>query len=191
MVLEKTLESPLDCKEIQPVHPKGNQSWIFIGRTEAEAEAPILWPPNAKNWLTGKEPDAGKDWRQEEKGVTDDKMVGWHHCLNGLEFEQASGDGEGQESLAYCSSWGHRVRHDWVTEEQQVQVSSCPSRAQIQASVVHLRLPRLALPAPTLSKCQSENWVEMFLITTCPGSPWQSLAALTPVKWNYICKLIF
>ena len=87
VVLEKTLESPLDCKEITPVHPKGNQPWIFIGRTDAEAETPILWPPDAKNWLIGKDPDAGKDWRQEEKGMTEDEMVGWHHRLNGHEFE--------------------------------------------------------------------------------------------------------
>ena len=87
VVLEKTLESPLDCKEIKPVHPKGNQSWIFIGRTNTEAESPILWPPDVKNWLTGKDPDAGKDWRQEEKGTTEDKMVGCHHWLNGHEFE--------------------------------------------------------------------------------------------------------
>jgi len=91
VVLEKTLESPLDCKEIQPVHPKGNQSWIFIGRTDAEAEAPILWPPDAKNWLIRKDPDARKDQRQEEKGITEDEMVGWHHQLNGHEFEQAPG----------------------------------------------------------------------------------------------------
>ena len=83
MVLEKTLESPLDCKEIQAVNPKGNQSWIFIGRTDAEAETPILWPPDAKNWLTGKDPDSGKYWRQEEKGTTEDEMVEWHHLLNG------------------------------------------------------------------------------------------------------------
>ena len=87
VVLEKTVESPLDCKEIQPVNSKGNQSWIFIGRTEAEAEAPILWPPDMKDWLIGKAPDAGKDWRQEEKGTTEDEMVGWHHWLNGHEFE--------------------------------------------------------------------------------------------------------
>ena len=86
-VLEKTLESPLDCKEIKPVNPKGNQSWIFIGRTDAEAETPILWPPDAKNWLIRKDPDAGKDWRQEEKGMTEDEMVEWHHQLNGYEFE--------------------------------------------------------------------------------------------------------
>ena len=87
VVLEKTLESPLDCKEIQPVHPKGNQSWIFMGRTDAEAEAPILWPPDVKNWLIWKDPDAGKDWREEEKGMTEDEMVGWHYRLNGHEFE--------------------------------------------------------------------------------------------------------
>ena len=105
VVLTKTLESPLDCKEIQPVHPKRNQSWLFIGRTDAEAETPIFWPPDAKNWLTGKDPDAGKDWRQEEKGMTEDEMVGWYHWLDGHEFEQALGVGEGQGSLACCSPW--------------------------------------------------------------------------------------
>ena len=107
-VLEKTLESPLDCKEIQPVHPKGNKSWIFIGKTNTEAETPILWPPDVKNWLTGKNPDAGKDWRQEEKGTTEDKMVGWHHQLDGHELEQALGVGDGQGSLVCCSPWGHK-----------------------------------------------------------------------------------
>ena len=87
VVLEKTLESPLGCKEIQPVHPKGDQSWVFIGRTDVEAEAPILRPPDAKSWLIGKDPDAGKDWRQEEKETTKDEMVGWDHQLNGHEFE--------------------------------------------------------------------------------------------------------
>ena len=106
MVLEKALESPLDCKEIKPVHPKGNQSWLFIGRTDAEAETTILWPPDAKTWLIRKDPDAGKDWRQEEKGTTEDEMVGWHHGLNEHKFEQAPGDGEEQGSLACCSPWG-------------------------------------------------------------------------------------
>ena len=105
VVLEKTLESRLDCKEIQPVHPKGNQPWIFIGRTVAEP--PILWPPDAKNWLIRKDPDGGKDWRQE-KGMREDEMVGWHQQLNGHEFKQASGDGEGEGSLACCSPWGHK-----------------------------------------------------------------------------------
>ena len=105
VVLEKTLESPLDCQEIKPVNPKGNQSWIFIGRSDSEAETPILWPPDMKNWLTGKDRDAGKDWRQEEKGMTKDEMVGWHHRLNRHEFEQAPGVGDGQGSLACCSPW--------------------------------------------------------------------------------------
>jgi len=106
VVLEKTLESPLDCKKIKPVNPKG-QSLIFTGRTDTEAETPILWPPDAKNWLIWKDPDAGKDWRQE-KGTTEDEMVGWHHWLDGHEFEQASGVGDGQGSLVYCSPWGHK-----------------------------------------------------------------------------------
>ena len=106
VVLEKTLESPLDWKETQPVNPKGNQSWIFLGRTDAEAEAPILWLPDAKNWLTGKDPDAGKDWRQEEKGMTEDEMVRWYHRLDGHEFEQALAGGDGQGSLACCSPRG-------------------------------------------------------------------------------------
>ena len=94
-MLEKTLESPLDWKEIQPVNPKGDQSWIFIGRTDADAETPILWPPDTKNWLIEKDPDAGKDWQREEKGMIEDEIVGWHHRLDGHEFEQAPGDGEG------------------------------------------------------------------------------------------------
>ena len=114
VVLEKTLESPLDCKEIQSAHPKGNQSWIFIGRADAEAEAPILWPPDTKSWLTGKDPDAGKDWRQEERGWQDE-IVGWHHQLDGHAFKHAPGVGDGPGSLAYCSPWGRRVRHDRVT----------------------------------------------------------------------------
>ena len=113
VVLEKTLESPLDCKEIQPVHPKGNQSWIFTGRTDAEAETPVLWPPDVKSQLftsalVSTNPDAGKDWRQEEKRMREDEMVGWHHWLDGHEFEQVLGIGDGQGSLACCSSWGHK-----------------------------------------------------------------------------------
>ena len=104
--LEKTLESPLDCKEIQAVHPKGDQSWVFIGRTDAEAETPVLCPPNAKSWLIWKDPDAGKDWRQEEKGMAEDEMVGWHHQLNGHGFGWTPGVGERQGSLACCSPWG-------------------------------------------------------------------------------------
>ena len=119
VVLEKTLESPLDCKEIQPVHPIGNRSWIIIGRTDAEAEAPLLWPPDAKNWHIWKDLDAGKDWRWEEKGTRENEIPGWHHWIDGHEFEQALGVGDGQGDLACFalqSMGSQRVRHDWVTE---------------------------------------------------------------------------
>ena len=118
----------LELKEINPLNPKGNQSWIFIGRIDAEAKAPILWPPDVKSQPIGKDPDARKHWKQEGKGVTEDEMVGWHHWLNGSEFEQAWGDGEGQGSLGCCSSWGPRVEHDLVTKQQQHGVA-CPPRA--------------------------------------------------------------
>ena len=108
VVLEKTLESPLDYKEIQLVHPKGDQIWVFIGRTDAEAETSILWPPHEKSWLIGKDPDAGEDRRWEKKGTVEDEMVGWHHWLNGHEFEQTPGVGDGQGGLACCSPWGHK-----------------------------------------------------------------------------------
>ena len=126
MVLEKTLENHLDCKEIQPVHSKGNQSWIFIGRTDAEAETPILWPPNAKNWFIWKDLSAGKDWRREEKGMTEDEMVGWHHWLNGQKFEQALGVGDGQGNLACCSPWDCKEldtteQLNWTTRVQNVE----------------------------------------------------------------------
>ena len=104
----RRLESPLDCKEIQPAHPKGNQSWVFIGRTDVEAETPKLWPPGLDNWLIRKDPDIGQDWKQEEKRMTEDEMAGWHRQLNGHEFEQAAGVVDGQRSLAYCSPWGHK-----------------------------------------------------------------------------------
>ena len=116
VVLEKTLESPLDCNEIQPVHPKGNQSWIFIGRTDAEAETPILWPPDVMNWLIWKDPDAGKDWRREEKGPTEDEMVGWHHWLNGHVWAISwSWWWTGKPGMLQSMRL-QRVGHDWVTE---------------------------------------------------------------------------
>ena len=108
LVLEKTLECPLDCKEIQPLHPKGNQSWVFTGRTDAEVETPILWPPHAKSWVIGKDPDAGRDWGQEEKGTTEDEMAGWHHLLDAHEFGWTPGVGDGQGGLACCDSWGRK-----------------------------------------------------------------------------------
>ena len=106
VVLEKMFESPRDSREIKPINPKGNQPWIFIGRTDAKAEAPIFWPPDGKSLLTGKDPDAGKDWGQEEKGAAEDELVGWHHWLSGREFEQTLGDSEGQGSLVCLSPWG-------------------------------------------------------------------------------------
>ena len=134
-MLEKTLESPLDCKEIQLVHPKGDQSWVFIGRTDVEAETPILWPPDAKSWLIWEDPDAGKDWGQVEKGTTEDEMVGWHHRLNGHGFGWAQGVGDGQGGLAYCGSWGCKESdtteqlnwielYDWVRNIQTSQWGS-------------------------------------------------------------------
>ena len=108
VVLEKTLESPLDCKEIQPVHSEGDQPWDFFGGNDAEPETPILWPPHEKSWLIGKDPDAGRDWGQEEKATTEYEMAGWHHRLDGHEFEWTPGVGDGQEGLACCDSWGHK-----------------------------------------------------------------------------------
>ena len=120
VILEKTLESPFGCKEIKPVQPKGNQSWIFFGRTDIEAETPILSPPDMKNWLTGKDLDAGKDWRPWEKGMTENEMVGWHHRLNEHESQQTPDVGEGQGNLTFCHPWGHKEsdmseRLNWLT----------------------------------------------------------------------------
>ena len=115
-MLEKTLESPLDCNEIQPVHSEGDQPWVFFGRNDAKAETPVLWPPHTKSWLIGTDSDAGRDWGQEEKGTTEDEMAGWRHRLDGREFEWTPGDGDRQGGLACCDSWGCRVGHNWETE---------------------------------------------------------------------------
>ena len=153
VVLEKTLESPLDCKEIKPVNPKGNRTRIFIEKTDVkkkkkkektdvEAEAPILWPSDSKSWLIGKDPDAGKDWRQEEKGAIEYEMAGWHHWLNGHEFEQAPGDGKGQGSLEYFSPWGLESQtwlRDWTTTKQNHRrwfVDMSPSSPQVPVSLL-------------------------------------------------------
>ena len=152
-VVLKTLESPLDCKEIQPVHLKGNQSWIFIGRAETEAETPILWPPDAKSWLIWKDPDAGKDWGQEEKGTTEDVMVGWHHWLNGHGFGWAPGVGDGQGGLVGCSSWGHKESdtiewHNW-TERTEWRL---PPRG-LMPDTVPPRTAAARVPVPTAGHC--------------------------------------
>ena len=126
-VVLKTLESPLDCEEIQSVHPKGDQSWVFTGRTDVQAETPILWPPDAKSWFTGKDPDAGKDWGQEEKGTTEDEMVRWHRRLNGHGFGWTPGVGDGQGDLVCCGSRSCRVGHDWATELNWKDYTLCDS----------------------------------------------------------------
>ena len=134
----ETLESPLDCKEIQPVHPKGNQSWIFTGRTDAEAETPILWLPDTNSQILRKGPDTGKDWSQEEK-MTENKMVWWHHWLNGCEFEQTPGDGEGQGSLVCCSPWGGKELDTTEQLNKKEQCTLCPCKAFFKSQA---RIPK-------------------------------------------------
>ena len=155
LVLEKTLESPLDCKEIKPVNPKGNQSWIFIGRADVEAETPIVWPPDAKSWLIWKDPDAGKDWRWEDKGTTKDEMVGWHHGLDGHEFEKAPRFTDGQGSLACCSLWGHkesdtRKQLNWTETD----LESSQSVQLISGHVIQLN------QSERLSPWSSNHWLD-------------------------------
>ena len=137
MVLKKTLENPLGSKEIKPVNTKGNQPWIFIGRSDAKAEAPIFWPPDVKTWLNGKDPDARKDWGQEDKESQRVRWFGWHQQLNGHVFEQTLGDGEEQGSLVCCSPWCLRVRHDSVTEQQQQIFMDCPTKFPSACAVGH------------------------------------------------------
>ena len=145
VVLEKTLESSLDCKEIQPVHPEGDQSWVFTGRTDAEAEATIFWPPNAKNWLTGKDPEARKDWREKEKRMTEDKMVGWHHWLDGHEFERTSGVGDGQGGLVCWNPWGRKEldrteRLHWISINEWSLICNCLCLEYLAGLVDHIIL---------------------------------------------------
>ena len=134
-------ESPLDCKEIKPVNPKRNQSWIVIEKTDGEAEAPILWPLDIKNWLIGKDPDAGKDWGQEEKGATEDEMIGWHCWRSGHQYGQTQGDSDGKRSLACCSLWGSRVRHNLTTEQNKKDVKES-QREVVQSCGDGLRMSK-------------------------------------------------
>ena len=162
VVLEKTLESSLDCKEIQPVHPKGDQSWVFFGRNDVEAETPILWPPHVKSWLIGKDSDAGRDWGQEEKGTTEDEMAGWHHRLDGCEFKWTPGVGDRQEGLACCDSWGHKESD--TTER--LNWTYCVGFFHISTWISHrytyfpslLNLPPTSSPIPPLY-IVTEHWV--------------------------------
>ena len=137
VVLEKTLETPLDCKEIQPVHSKGDQSWDFFGRNDARAETPVLWPPHAKSWLIGKDSDDGGDWGQEEKGTTDDEMAGWHHQLNGRESEWTLGDGWWTGRPGVLQFMGpQRVGHDWATELNWTELNDYPTKQLILLEVI-------------------------------------------------------
>ena len=138
VVLENTLESPLDCKEIKPVNPKGNQPWIFIGRTDAEAETPILWPPDAKNWLIWKEPDAGRDWGQEEKGTTEDEMVEWHHWLMHMGLGGLWELTGGQGGLVCCGSWGHKESemNEWLNWTERLSGATV-GRLKLEACVLN------------------------------------------------------
>ena len=136
VVLQKSLESPLDFRVIKLANPKGNQSWIFIGRTDVEAETPILWPPDRKNWLTGKDPDAGRDWGQEEKGKTEDEMAGWHLGLDGRESEWTPGDGDGQGGLACCYSWGHK-ESDTTEQLNRTELNCCYKRKIIKITATN------------------------------------------------------
>ena len=169
VVLEKTLESPLrfPCKEIQPVHPKGNQSWMFIERTDVEAKTPILWPLDAKNWLLWKDPDAGKDWGQEEKGMTEDEMAGWHHRLNGHGFGWAPGVDEGQGGLACCDSRDRRVGHDWATKltDWTVRPSQAFSSCEPQLRCLFREIIEVL---PTEDRCKGyvRKWI-VSTYTTC------------------------
>ena len=150
--------SPLDCKEIQPVHPKGNQFWIFIGRTDVEAETPILWPPDAKNWLIGKDPDAGKDWRREKTRTTEDEMVGWHHRLSRHEFEQTPGVGDGQGGRACCCPWGQK--ESGVTKSQ----TRLSYWTELNWIYVSMLLSPYISPSPSLSPCPLFCSLCLFLI---------------------------
>ena len=142
VVLEKTLESPLDRKEIQPVYPKGYQSWVFIGGTDVEAKTLILWPPDVESWLIWKDPDSGKDWGQEEKETTEDEMVGWHHWHNGHGFEWTPGVGDGQGGLVYCGSWGHK-ESDTTERLNWIELIECNRdfQLQFQGFTAQLRQP--------------------------------------------------
>ena len=191
-VVLKTLESLLDCKEIKAVNPKGNRSWIFIGRTDAEAETPILWLPDAKNWLIWKDPDAGKDWRREEKGITEDEMVGWHYQLDGHEFEQAQGVGDGQGGLTCCSPWGRRVGHDWEIELNWSHICvECVQHPEGQTEKSEPGLFKAQVPKPThadVSK-QGDSITRLQLALSIPGVCWGwGRAPASPPRCSLYCS---
>ena len=184
VVLENTLARPLDYKEIQPVHPKGDQSWVFFGRTDAEAETSVFWPPHAKSWLTGKDSDAGRYWGLEEKRVTKDEMAGWHHCLNGHEFAWTLEVGDGQGGLACCDSWGHKEsdtteRLNWTEgiKGSSLHVSEIPS---------FLRSHNLPLYIYNITFCLSNSFVDGL----CPLFRYCELCCMN-IVYRYMFKTLF
>ena len=193
VVLEKTLESPLDCKEIQPVHPKGNKSWIFFWRTDAEAETPILWPPDPKNWLIWKDLDAGKDWRQEEKGTTENGMIGWHHWLDGHEFEQAPGV-DGQGSLVCCSPWickqsDMTEQLNWqkieIVKQKRYQLKQKELKAQCTSLVSILQVWVLRLIWGRILNWQGRVCLVFWVLFS-----WWYICSITVAYNHYLCKCI-
>ena len=174
VVLEKTLGSPLDCNEIQPVHSEGDQPWDFFGRNDAEAETPVLWPLHAKSWLIGKDSDAGRDWGQEEKGMIEDETAGWHHWLNGYEYEWTPGVGDGQGGLACCSSWGHKEymteRLNW-TDRCQCNSSSCIICFDC---ITHYsrKTPKLRMRKTEKEGCIRSSFSQYFTLLLTPVQCW-------------------
>ena len=194
-MLEKILESPFDIKEIQPVNPKGNQPWIFIGRTDAKAEAPILWPPDAKSQLIRKDPDAGEDWRQDEKGMTEDEKVGWHHWLDGHEFDQAPGVSDGQGSLVCCSLRGHKESGmtEWPNwTDQDYIVFICKSRCLSVDLSLMFYIARLFTKLFFLCHFPINKTTMSFLLSS--GSKWIFLSLFCQIRiwcWNgYLISVI-
>ena len=195
VVLEKTLESPLDCKEIQPVHSKGDQSWVFFGRNDAKAETPVLWPPHAKSWLIGKDSDAGRDWGWEEKWMTEDEMAGWHHWLDGQEFEWILGAGDGQGGLVCCNSWVAKsrtrlsdwtelnsVRSAWWVLREYVEFQSCSSSLCIISCLLfsYLQFHSTSNLVSVLFFSQNWFWILNFgFFYLSPGKP----SLLTSPVW--------
>ena len=179
VVLEKTLESPLDCEEIQPVHSKGDQPWDFFGRNDTKAEAPVLWPPHAKSWLIGKDSDAGRDWGQEEKGTTEDETAGWHHWLDGCESEWTPGVGDGQGSLVCCDSWG---RKESDTTERLIWsdlIWLCDLRLPLASS-----LKTMFLELPWWPRAKT-------LFSQCRANPYQVTGPLMPKLGPGVATSIF
>ena len=183
VVLEKTLESPLDCKEIKPVNPKGSHSWIFIGRTDAEVEAPILWPPDVKTWLIGKDPDAGQDWRWEEKGITEAEMVKWHHRLYGYEFEQAPRVDDGQGILVCCST--HDCKELNMTERLNW---SEQAQDKVGAGLFLIFATLCGIwdlgPLTRARKPCSLHWKDEVLFTGPPGKPLREVLLSPASRWD-------